>query len=213
MPSLSTATPARVKFSLPAEMFRRRSNHELCDTKGNQVMTGDETGKTLPALKVSRRGNLTRRREGGPELLNPRMRRMVELMVFGHPDDPSGTQYDIYDAAAAVGYRRKAARDLQASPIFQAAYMKALAALRNGEFARSIKTIAEIRDDRGDNKAADRKVRLQACQVLLGEGDGGTDVTVNVRQDVVPGYVIRLNNDPQGRVIEGCSETAESEDE
>jgi hypothetical protein len=213
MPSLSTATPARVKFSLPAEMFRRRSNHELCDTKGNQVMTGDETGKTLPALKVSRRGNLTRRREGGPELLNPRMRRMVELMVFGHPDDPSGTQYDIYDAAAAVGYRRKAARDLQASPIFQAAYMKALAALRNGEFAKSIKTIAEIRDDRGDNKAADRKVRLQACQVLLGEGDGGTDVTVNVRQDVVPGYVIRLNNDPQGRVIEGCSETAESEDE
>jgi hypothetical protein len=129
---------------------------------------GAETGKTLPPLKLSRRGNLTRRREGGPELLNPRMRRMVELMVFGHPDDPSGTQYDIYDAAASVGYRRKAARDLQASPIFQAAYMKALAALRNGEFAKSTKTIAEIRDELGENKAADRKVRLQACQVLLG---------------------------------------------
>jgi hypothetical protein len=142
-----------------------------------------------PGDDVSRRGNLTRRREGGPELLNPRMRRMVDLMVFGHPDDPSGTQYDIYDAAAAVGYRRKAARDLQASPLFQGAYMKALAALRNGEHAKSIKTIAEIRGDRGDNKAADRKVRLQACQALLGEGGGETDVTVNVgpAQVVTPG--------------------------
>jgi hypothetical protein len=70
---------------------------------------------------------------------------MIDLMVFGHPDDPSGCQYDIYDAAAAVGYRRKAARDLQASPLFQGVYMKALAALRNGEFAKSIKPIAEIR--------------------------------------------------------------------
>jgi hypothetical protein len=75
----------------------------LYDTKGSGVMTNDETSKTLPAFKVSRRGNLTRRREGGPELLNPRMRRMVDLMVFGHPDDPSGTQYDVSDAAAAVG--------------------------------------------------------------------------------------------------------------
>jgi hypothetical protein len=58
------------------------------------------------------------------------------------------------------------------SPLFQAVYMKALAALRNGEFAKSIKTIAEIRDDRGNNKAADRKVRLQVCQALLGEGEG-----------------------------------------
>ena len=43
--------------------------------------------------------------------LNSRMRRMIDLMVFGHPDDPSGTQYDIYDAATAVGYRRRSARD------------------------------------------------------------------------------------------------------
>ena len=176
-------------------------------------MTGAETGKTLPALKVSRRGNLTRRREGGPELLNPRMRRMVELMVFGHPDDPSGTQYDIYDAAAAVGYRRKAARDLQASPLFQGVYMKALAALRNGEFARSIKTISEIRDDRGDNKAADRKVRLQACQALLGEGNGSTDFTVNVGpgQTVVPGYVIRLG-EPAARIIENQPTDTEADE-
>jgi hypothetical protein len=170
-------------------------------------MTCDETGKTLRPLKVSRRGNLTRRREGGPMALNPRMRRMIDLMVFGHPDDPSGTQYDIYDAAAAVGYHRKSARDFQASPLFQAVYMKALAALRNGEFAKSIKTIAEIRDELGDNKAADRKVRLQACQALLGEGSGGADVAVNVRQAVVPGYVIRLNNEPRRPVIEGRAET------
>jgi hypothetical protein len=55
--------------------------------------------------------------------LNPRMRRMIDLMVFGHPDDPSGTQYTIYDAATAVGYRRKSARDFQASPLFQSVYL------------------------------------------------------------------------------------------
>jgi hypothetical protein len=65
MASLSTATRARVKFSLTANTFRRSSDYELCDTKGKQAMTGSETVKTLPALKVSRRGNLTRRREGG----------------------------------------------------------------------------------------------------------------------------------------------------
>lgn len=128
---------------------------------------------------------------------------MIDLMVFGHPDDPSGTQYTIYDAATAVGYRRGSARDFQASPLFQSVYMKALAALRNGEFAKSIKTIAEILDDRGDNKAADRKVRLQACQALLGEGNGGADVAVNVGrgQVVTPGYVIRLS-EPAAKVIE-----------
>jgi hypothetical protein len=175
-------------------------------------MTCDETGKTLRPLKVSRRGNLTRRREGGPMALNPRMRRMIDLMVFGHPDDPSGTQYDIYDAAAAVGYHRKSARDFQASPLFQAVYLKALAALRNGEFAKSIKTIAEIRDERGENKAADRKVRLQACQALLAEGNGSTDFTVNVGpgQAVTPGYVIRLSK-PAAKVIEGRADAGESD--
>jgi hypothetical protein len=108
--------------------------------------------------------------------------------------------------------KRRSARDFQASPLFQAVYMKALAALRNGEFAKSIKTIAEIRDDRGDNKAADRKVRLQACQALLGEGDGGADVAVNVvrGQVVTPGYVIRLS-EPAAKVIEGRADVAESD--
>jgi hypothetical protein len=87
--------------------------------------------------------------------------------------------------------------------------MKALAALRNGEYAKSIRTIAQIRDDLGDNKAADRKVRLQACQAILGEGNGGADVSVNVGlgQAVTPGYVIRLSDEPAAKVIEGRAET------
>jgi hypothetical protein len=83
---------------------------------------------------------------------------------------------------AAVGYRRKSARDFQASPLFQAVYMKALAALRNGEFAKSIKSIAEIRD-----------------AVNVGRG-----------QVVTPGYVIRLS-EPAAKIIEGRADAGESD--
>jgi hypothetical protein len=153
--------------------------------KGTKV---GETGKTLRPWGAEGPTTLTPR-------LNSRIAQIVDLMVFNDPP------YDLYDAAAAAGYRRKAARDLQASPPFQAAYMKALAALRNGEYAKSIKTIAQIRDDFGDNKAADRKVRLQACQALLGEA-GGDVTVVNVTQDL--DYVIRLDEPP--KTIEGDAE-------
>lgn len=121
------------------------------------------------------------------------MLRMIDLMAHGHLDHSSGTQYSVSDAAAAVGYRKKAARELVKSPVFMNALNKELHALRSNEAARSIKTLIEIRDEKGENRAADRKVRLQAAQVLLGEGDGkqGPSVTVNV-QTLSPGYVIDL---------------------
>jgi hypothetical protein len=46
---------------------------------------------------------------------------MIHLMVFGHPDDLSETQYTIYDAATAVGYRRRLrviSRPLPCSSLF-----------------------------------------------------------------------------------------------
>lgn len=60
--------------------------------------------------------------------------------------------------------------------------MKALAALRNGEFAKSIKSIAEIRD-----------------AVNVGRG-----------QVVTPGYVIRLS-EPAAKIIEGRADAGESD--
>ena len=49
-------------------------------------------------------------------MLNARMLRMIDLMTRGHPHDPSGTPYGLYDAAHSVGYRRKAARELALVP-------------------------------------------------------------------------------------------------
>jgi hypothetical protein len=53
-----------------------------------------------------------------------------------------------------------------------------------------------IRDDEGENLAADRTVRLKAIQVMEGsEGKGGVVVNVNQTSNVAsitPGYVIRL---------------------
>jgi len=78
----------------------------------------------LPPMKLSRSGRPTHKRVGGPVVLNSRMLRMIDLMVKGHPDDPSRTPYGLYDAAAAVGYQRRAARALAGTPIFVEAYWR-----------------------------------------------------------------------------------------
>jgi len=52
---------------------------------------------------------------------------MIHLMVHGHPSDSTHTLYGLYDAAKAVGYRRKAARHLAGSELFAEAYWAARA--------------------------------------------------------------------------------------
>jgi hypothetical protein len=58
---------------------------------------------------------------------------MISMMVEGHPDDPSHTQFGLYDAAAAVVYRRRAARELAKSEIFVAAYSDAVKAANGSQ--------------------------------------------------------------------------------
>lgn len=74
---------------------------------------------------------------------------MIELQVEGHPDDPSRTAYGLYDAAAAVGYHRRAPRALARSPLFLAAYQTAIDA-HIGIAGKSIwslcPTIEEVRE-------------------------------------------------------------------
>jgi hypothetical protein len=77
---------------------------------------------------IGRDGRPTRKRVGGPVVLNARMVRMIDLMINGHADDPSHTPYGLYDAAANVGYRRMAARGLAKGPVFVDAYNAAVAA-------------------------------------------------------------------------------------
>ncbi len=64
-------------------------------------------------------------------------------MTEGHPDDPSRTPYGLYDAAAAVGYHRRAARALAMASVFAEAYWRAYAGKSN---ASAIPTLEQVRE-------------------------------------------------------------------
>jgi hypothetical protein len=160
-----------------------------------------------------------RKPEGGPKELTPRHQLLVEYMVFGcqhafvrqitrpvqeidqstgkiitvqKPIEP-GEPLTLIEAADLLRIRRRNARELSTFPIFQRAYATELQRLRDGEKARSVHTMIEIRDDRGLGKAADRTVRLKASQAILGEGDGNRQPNVQVNVGVTAGYVIDLS--------------------
>ncbi|MGO7424922.1 hypothetical protein ACCT09_35240, partial [Rhizobium ruizarguesonis] len=69
-----------------------------------------------------------------------------------------------------------------------------LAALRNGERAASIRTIAQIRDDTAlKATAAGQNVRLKAADTLaFDRPETQVNVQVNNTVNVTPGYVIRI---------------------
>jgi hypothetical protein len=144
---------------------------------------------------------------------------MISFMVYGCPDDSvrhltresevfldgetvkvtrpiePGTPLKLTEAAIMCRVRLRNARELFSYPIFKQALASELNALRESEKARSLATVVEIRDDPGNGKAADRKVRLQAAEMILGEGEGkksGTTVNVfNGTQHITAGIVIR----------------------
>ncbi|MEJ0094156.1 MAG: hypothetical protein WDN46_12180 [Methylocella sp.] len=97
---------------------------------------------------LGRDGRPTRKRVGGPVALNARMVKMISLMIDGHSDDRSHTPYGLYDAAEAVGYRRKAARELTKSPVFIEAYNAAFdAAVANQSPPNPCPRLADVRVD------------------------------------------------------------------
>jgi hypothetical protein len=102
------------------------------------------------------------------------MLRMIWLMVRGHPDDPSRTPYGIYEAAAAVGYRRRAARELAISPAFFEAYQRELAGRGN---AGVIPTLEQVR----------REMQLRQGDRQRGAGPPKAPPPAAI----TPGYVIR----------------------
>ena len=117
----------------------------------------------------------------------------------------------LLEAAELLRIRKRNARELMTLPIFQREYNAELQRYRDGERAASLRTLVEVRDEPGQNKAADRKVRMQASQVLLGEtGGAGASVTVNVGgMPLVAGVVIDMREDDE---IEAATRTIEHED-
>jgi hypothetical protein len=104
---------------------------------------------------------------------------MIELMVHGHPHDPSRTPYGLYDSAHAVGYRRRAARELAMSPLFVEAYRRELDGRGN---AGVIPTLEEVRREMElrQRKNADRPTAEEI-------------VAAAKPAPLAPGYMIRLD--------------------
>lgn len=123
----------------------------------------------------------TTKRLGGPIALNARMLRMIALMVHGHPHDPSHTEYGLYDAAHAVGYRRRAARELAMSPLFVEAYRREFDGRGN---AGVIPTLEEIRREMEllQRKDADRPTAEEIAAAAL-------------PAPLAPGWIIKLDQE------------------
>jgi hypothetical protein len=116
-----------------------------------------------------------------PIVLNSRMLRMIFLMCRGNERDPSRTPYDLYSAAAAVGYRRKAARELAMSPAFVEAYQRELDGRGN---AGVIPTLDEIQAM--ERRRRDKSARPTAEAIAAAAQPA----------PLAPGYLIRLT--PEG---------------
>jgi hypothetical protein len=130
---------------------------------------------------------------------------IAHLMVYGLPNEEiilgkvvkADWPLTLEQAARFVGYRLKRARThLDNLPEFSMHRRQLLDGKRKAELARNLETLIRIRDDEGENLAADRTVRIKAVQAIEGS-DGKANVVVNVNQQtnvatITPGYVIRL---------------------
>jgi hypothetical protein len=130
---------------------------------------------------------------------------IAHLMVYGLPHEETilgkvvkaDWPLTLEQAAKFVGYRLKRARThLDNLPAFSTHRRELLDGKRKAELARNLETLIQIRDDPGENLAADRTVRIKAVQAIEGS-NGKASVTVNVNQQtnvaaIQPGYVIRL---------------------
>ncbi len=149
------------------------------------------------------------------EALDARGKLLVEYQIYGCPhewirqytrlapvgEDPwrripiePGWPLTLEEAADALRIKRRNARWISRQPVFQRELAEQLQTLRNGMKARAVLAQGEILDDRGDGAAADRKVRLQAAQAILGEDnrDRSVNVTVNNGVQLTAGIVVRL---------------------
>ncbi len=129
---------------------------------------------------------------------------IARLMVYGLPNEEiilgkavkADWPLTLEQAAKFVGYRLKRARThLDNLPEFATHRRQLLDGRRKAELARNLETLIQIRDDPGENLAADRTVRIKAVAAIEGTDKGGVTVNVNTQTNVAtiqPGYVIRL---------------------
>jgi len=160
----------------------------------------DADPKALMAARA-REAIRPRRATGG---LTPRIRKAIELMVFGHDDGKVITSGD--EAARAVGLKSgRALREAMVKPAVEAFYRQQLVAKRNGLKAIGLGVIHDVMTNEDLRKTpAGNKTRVDAAKVVLVDPVGvqvNTQVNVN-GQTVTPGYVIDLRRDERPGIVE-----------
>ena len=163
---------------------------------------------------VSRRGNLTRKPVDKTSL-SKLEQRLLDLVCYGldralphYPDVPPGQPLNPLVAGDMLRMRRSRVRTLLKEPAWHKAMAAEVAKIKSGASVRAVNRIVETIDEVGADKAADRKVRLEAAAMILGDavGKSAPSVNVNVQTNVVtPGYVIDLS--PQPLTIDGEPQT------
>jgi len=160
-------------------------------TAGNRLARLDPKYRAPPVLKE----------------LQPRHRLMLQYMVHGVDSPARARQLRVevaepmsfYTAADASRVRRREARRLVNDPLFRRALAAEIRAFREMKSPRALQVIEHIMENPGEDKAADRKVRMEAAKSLLGVEHGNapqTSVNVGIvaggSQPLRAGVVIRL---------------------
>ncbi len=137
-------------------------------------------------------------------LLTPEILKVIALMVRGRESRP----LSLPAAAAACGLGVRAVRDMARSAAFQDAFMAEVESYRQSLEPGNLACALSIRDDHGDASPERDSVRLKAIQVLRNTPKvPDVNIQINNRTDIrakiCPGYVIKLNGDGEGPLIEG----------
>jgi hypothetical protein len=117
-----------------------------------------------------------------------------------------GEPFTLIQAADAARIKRRNARDLFTQQVFKRELDRRLQALREGAKPRALHRVIEILNDKSSNRAADKKVAMEAADRILereGASKSGPAVNINIGPTISPGYVIRLPPKREPPTIEG----------
>lgn len=121
----------------------------------------------------------------------PRVRELIDLMVFGPPE--GGEPMNLKSAAAHMKIKIDTAGQYLRHPLGRARYMELCRMLRDGEHVQNIRAAIDVRDSEVNREtAAGSRARIEAAKYLDGVHDNGSHV-VNVNVGVamsMPGYLV-----------------------
>jgi hypothetical protein len=155
-----------------------------------------------PKAMLAAKKRLAAKPSGRGSGATPRVRKAIDLMVFGDENGGAPISKDA-DAAAAAGLTVRSLRLAMLKPAVDNYYRQQMIAKRNGLKALGLNTIEGVMTDPDLKKtAAGARVRVDAAKVVLIDPPG-TQVNVQINNSVrvTPGYVLDLRPDPE-RIVD-----------